>query len=334
MPTDREFNYDLLGIDPEFNYDVSPDPIIQGYGDGSIEGSIRDEAGWRDLVETLEAPYFQEIGGNLADTGKGKISLPYKAALKLEPEFGRYEAQTTGDCVSHATRNAGMIDYCVDVVAGETEYKGRFATENIYGYRGHGGQGASCARLAAYVAGEKGIGGFLVRKAYGEGSQSVDLTRYNSRIGHNWGRSGTPRWLNDLAKENPAKTVALITTLEEARDAIANGYGISVCSGYGFSRTRNEYGVASRSGSWSHAMTWCGCNDDPSDEAYKRYGGMLFLDQNSWGRWNSGPKRFDQPDGSFWIDHRTAQGMLRARGAWVISSVVGFKRRDLDYLLI
>jgi len=129
------------------------------------------------------------------------------------------------------------------------------------------------------------------------------------------------------AKKHQVKTISLITTVAEARDALANGYGISVCSGYGFSSKRDKYGIAKRSGGWSHAMAWIACDD--SHEVYKE---TLFLVQNSWGKWNSGPKRLGQPDGSFWIREKDARGMLSGRGSWVFSDVDGFPARKLpDY---
>src|SRR5690606_33469799 len=149
---------------------IEPAKLEEIYSQG-FKGTVYDEAEHAFTQQAAADFYaaFPEAKG----TGKGKLSLPYKAVLALEPEFGRYEAQTTGDCVSHSTRNAGMIDYCCDAYFGETSYQGRFATEPIYGYRGHGGQGASCDRLARYVS-QEGPGGFLVRKEYEGSGGSVD----------------------------------------------------------------------------------------------------------------------------------------------------------------
>jgi hypothetical protein len=321
-----ELDFDLIG-------EVDAERIPGLYETGQLSGVYCDPQEISDFVAELSSPIFGIAAPELMGTGEGRVSTPYRAIMKYDPDFGRYEPQTTGDCVSHATRNAGMMDYGVDIAAGVTAWRGRFATENIYGARGHGGQGASCARLAKYVHQQHGWGGFLVRKEYcNDRGDCVDLSKYNSRLGHNWGRRGTPDWLNNFAKGCPAVTVSFVGTIEEARDAIANGYGISVCSGYGFSSRRDSNGVSNPRGRWAHAMAWIGCDD--SDWAHQKFGGPIFLVQNSWGAWNSGPKRHDQPDGSFWIKPGVARNMLSARGSWVISSVVGFKRRKLDFLLI
>lgn len=313
----------------------TPEQVIQGYQDGSIVGSIRDPRHLAEFLAELDTPFFGAAAWELTGSGSGKIALPFKAALELDAEFGKYEAQTTGDCVSHATRNAGYVDHCVDVVTERVKYAGRFATENIYGMRGHGGQGASCSRLAKYIW-EQGVGGFLPRKRYEDpnGRGSVDLSRYNSRIGHNWGRGGTPDWLNKIADESPAEHVAMITQLEEARDAIANGYSVSVCSGHGFSNRRGEYGIAKRASGWNHAMAWVGFIDDKNDPGYKAASGPLVLIQNSWGVWNSGPTYLGQPAGSFWISWRDATAMLAARGAWVIGRTKFARRKLPEYMLI
>lgn len=319
-----------------YNLITTPEKVVQGYADGSIKGSLRDPAGLEQFLAESRAPIFEAAAWELTGSGAGKTVLSFKAAQKYHDTFGYNEAQTTGDCVSHATRNAGFIDHCVDAMEGVVSYAGNiFATENIYGWRGHGGQGASCSRLAGYVSAEGGVGGFLPRSKYeAEGSRdSVDLSVYNSRIGHNWGPRGTPDWLNDIADEHAAHYVSLVMTLEGARDAIANGYALSACSNLGFSNRRNALGIAERQGSWAHAMAWVAVIDDPEDPAYKETGGMLFLIQNSWGKWNSGGKHHDQPDGSFWVTWRVAQAILNARGTYAIGRTK-FRKRKLDYMLI
>lgn len=313
----------ILNSFDDLDYDMSPTPeqINEIYSNG-FQGVIPDKAAYYSLrgqTERFYNAFPQAIG-----VGKGKVSLPFKAVLSLEPEFGRYEAQTTGDCVSHNTRNAGMVDYCIDALFGETIYKGRFATENIYGARGHRGQGANCSTLANYVS-QNGSGGFLVRGKYTskDGKNSVDLSVYRSSIGASWGPM-TPSWVNEIASENKALQVYAIKSMEEYRDAIATGFGVSMCSGYGFSSSRNEDGLSEQRGSWSHAMAHIGCDD--TDWAHQKYNGMLGLIQNSWGVFNSGPKRNDQPDGSFWVRPQVVQKLINAGGCFCIASVRGYNR--------
>jgi hypothetical protein len=226
------------------------------------------------------------------------------------------------NCVSHSTRNAIDVTRSCEIINGEREeFVARGATEGIYGSRGHGGEGMTCSGAARFV---NQNGGILLRKKYGD----IDLSSYQGRLGSSWGSRGVPKSLIEIAQKNKVKTVSLINTVEQARDAIANGYCISVCSMFGFSSRRDKYGIASQSGSWAHAMAWVGM-----DDTHEIYNETLFLVQNSWGVWNSGPTRHDQPEGSFWIREKDAAGMLSANGSWVFSDVEGFPPRKVEWTL-
>jgi len=163
-----------------------------------------------------------------------------------------------------------------------------------------------------------------VRTDYG----FVDFSTYNSRTGTNWGRTGIPSDVKEEAKKHQVKTISLVKSVDEARDAIANGYALSVCSNYGFSSKRDKNGIARKSGSWNHAMSWISM-----DDTHEVYNETLFLIQNSWGAFNGGPKRHDQPDGSFWIRERDAAGMLNQNAAWAFSDVDGFPPRKVDFTI-
>ena len=64
----------------------------------------------------------------------------------------------------------------------------------------------------------------------------------------------------------------------------------------------------------------------------RKYDETLFLIQNSWGKFNSGPKMHEQPDGSFWVREKDAAGMLNQNGAWAFSDVDGFPPRKVDWI--
>tara|TARA_Y100000590_G_scaffold345698_3_gene395538 strand:- start:21428 stop:22357 length:930 start_codon:yes stop_codon:yes gene_type:complete len=303
-------------MQPDFS---TPRRIWQLYRDGFV-GSVCDEEDVAKLLGELKTPLFGAAAHRLYGSGERKLSLPFKSLLKFDPGFGPSERQTTGDCVSHSTRNAVDITRAVEIdIKGEAEsFEARGATEAIYQSRGHKGQGMSCSVAARYVHQN---GGILLRRDYGD----IDLSKYNSSLGANH-RIPSSVYTAE-AKKHQVKTISLITTVDEARDALNNGYAISVCSGYGFSSKRDKNGIAKRSSGWSHAMAWIGCDD--TREVHRE---TLFLVQNSWGKWNSGPKRHDQPDGSFWVREKDARAMLSGKGSWVFSDVDGFPARELpDY---
>lgn len=297
----------------------SPRSILNFYKQGFI-GAVCDELDVKKLLGELPMPVFGAAAYDLWGSGEGKLSLPFKCLLEFDPGFGPAERQTTGDCVSHSTRNAIDVTRAVEIKNGENEdWLARGATEAIYQSRGHSGQGMTCSGATRYVYEN---GGILVRKDYGD----VDLSVYNSGLGANH-RIPDSIYKTE-AKKHQVKTVSNVRTVEEARDALANGYALSVCSGYGFSSRRDANGIAKRGSGWSHAMAWIAC-----DDTRERLNETLFLVQNSWGMWNAGPKAHGQPDGSFWIREQDARGMLAGGGAWVYSDVDGFPPRDIKYTI-
>jgi len=245
----------------------SPKDLLDAYKNGFV-GSICDPEDLSNLLGELKTPLFGAAAYKLYGAGEGKLSLPFKSLLKFDPKFGPSERQTTGDCVSHSTRNAVDITRAVEIdIKGESEsFETRSATEAIYQSRGHRGQGMSCAGAARYV---NQVGGILLRKNYGD----VDLSVYNSSLGANH-RIPSSIYTTE-AQKHQVKTISLVTTIQEARDALANGYAISVCSNFGFSSTRDRNGIAKRSGSWAHAMCY-----HPETEILTKKGWIFVKDIN------------------------------------------------------
>jgi hypothetical protein len=304
----------------------TPKELYDHYRQG-FSGCIWEEHIFNHLVEISKYPLFGEASRKITGAGKGKLSTPYKSVLKFDKNAYN-ERQVTGDCVSHSTRNACDVSRAVEIDTHKHKksWLARGATEAIYGARGHAGQGMSCARAAEFVS---KYGGILVRKNY---NGVIDLSKYQGMLGAGWGGRGLPDKVIDLANDHQIQTVSLVRTVEEARDALANGYGISVCSNYGFSNKRDKHGFAKVSGSWAHAMAWIACDDTQGEPA--------FLIQNSWGIWNSGghPQWGPIPEGSFLIHADVAVGMLKQNGAYAFSNFDGFPPQKLpsygfeDYL--
>jgi hypothetical protein len=297
----------------------SPEELLDAYN-GGLAGGECDPEEIKELLAKLQKPLFGAAAYHLDESGSGKLSLPFKSLIKFDPGFGPSERQTTGDCVSHSTRNAVDITRAVEIdIKNQPEaFVARGATEGIYQSRSHRGQGMTCSGAAKYV---HETGGILLRQKY----DNCDLSVYNSSLG---AKKIIPADIyKNEARKHQIQTISLVTTVEEARDALANGYALSCCSSIGFASTRDKHGISARKGSWAHAMAWIACDDtrDVYDET-------LFLIQNSWGKWNSGPKRHDQPDGSFWVREKDARAILSARGSFVFSDFDGFPARQLpDY---
>jgi hypothetical protein len=277
------------------------------------------------IMGELPFPIFADVYGDIKESGKGKIQLLFKIVEGVAGKFP-LRHQRIGDCVSMATAMSVDVAKSVDIEIHKDfeSWIAETATEDIYAgarvdigkgrIRGDGAVGAWAARYVNEY-------GALPRGKYG----NVDLTTYSGDKARSWGRagSGVPKTLIPVAKQHPILTVSRVDTYEQCRDLIYNGYGVFVCSGQGFSYTRDSEGFARPEGSWSHAMAIVGV-----DDSYKRKGVLI---ANSWGVFNKGPKRHNQPDGTFWVDADVLERRMLSRGdSWALSGYEGFKPQKLN----
>jgi hypothetical protein len=252
----------------------------------------------------------------LVGSGAGKLWAPFEIMQRVFPDCLPASAQTRGDCVSHSTRNACLGTLACEIAAGKPDEvtglvegapdlaeaarrDGVLSTEAIYWFRQHGGDGWSCDHAAEVVLKESGL---WVRKRYE--ALGIDLTKYDGKLAGKWGATKPPASVLELGRQHLVRTATRARTFEEVRDLIANGYCISSCGSEAFINTRDTNGVSKRSGGvWYHAMAYLGVDD--RDETRKAYGQPLVLVQNSWGKWNTGPRAvmgttLEIPHGSFW----------------------------------
>ena len=127
---------------------LSPKDLYDKYRHG-MQGCLWEPHIFDRLIETSKYAYFGSASKKINGSGKGKLCTPYKSVLKFDKNPYN-ERQTTGDCVSHGTRNACDISRAVeiDVHSQRESWISRGATEGIYGARGWAGEGMSCARAA------------------------------------------------------------------------------------------------------------------------------------------------------------------------------------------
>ena len=297
---------------------------------GGNDGWIDDPAAVEAVMNDLPFPVFSDIWTPIKDSGKGKRVLLYDFIRKASNGQYPKRKQTIGDCVAHGAAYAVDAVKSVDIILKNEfeEWVEETATEDIYAgsrvqigggrIRGDGSIGAWAARYVNEY-------GALPRGKYG----NVDLTTYSGSKARSWGRggAGVPKSLIPTAKKHPIQTVSQVTTYEEVRDLIANGYAVTIASMQGFSSKRDSEGFAKPQGSWAHQMSILAVDDE-----YKRPGVLV---QNSWGTWNSGPKRHDQPNGSFWVDAEEIERRILKKGdSWAFSGYEGFKPRELNTRII
>lgn len=268
------------------------------------------------------AKLFCTAAAPLADSGKGKVVLLWKAWEKATGKKFKPLEQVIGECVSFGFgRSIDIVSAVEIVLKGEAEqYLADSATEWIYGtsrvIQGGGRLRNSDGSLGSWAQAAVKENGTLIRKDYGNG---IDLTRHSGERAKDWGFRGLPFQMEVVADEHPIEATALVKSYEEARDSIANGYPVAVCSDVGFTMSRDSDGFCQRKGRWAHCMAFIAV-----DDSYKRPG---LLCQNSWGDYVQGGKRHDQPDGSFWVDADVADAMLRQSDSYALSNFRGYPKQ-------
>lgn len=309
--------------------------------------SMLVQAGWNPDIDGIKRfvrrNRIQYIGQRTSESfkgsGKGRVVLLYKY---LEKALGRIvpHDQELGDCVGQAY-GIGIDALAATQIYGlglAELFKAKASTEVVYagsryevGFLEHGN-----ARLLRFAGSFGGYAaefvqrfGMLPRGVYGE----VDLTEYNPSIARLWGKEGIPDNLEPKIKEHPVRSYALVKSYEDVRDAIVNGYPVIFCSSYGFNPNcryhnpggRDDMGFLTKCGRWLHAM--CGVGVDDTDRP-----GVCLI--NSWGpNWVGGGTRLGQPDGSFWVEADTIDGMCSEGDSYAISGFIGFPSKKLDYRL-
>lgn len=370
-------------------HDAGPPPAMNfGY-------TPPTEAERREFLQTLPdetlreaAPHFFEARGPPAKPASLQRPTADEPVLLYRPldeahrrKYGtpfRVGKQGIGDCVSWGWAHGGDVLLAISYIDGRSGDFEMIASEATYGLarvegsgktRGgysDGSYGAAAARAVTRF-------GFVLRKDYRDrASAETDLRSYSSSRAKAWGNFGCggaddAGRLDEIAKTHAVRQVALVTTWDEFVAAIQNGYPVAICSGQGFTSTRDADGFCRASGSWSHCMVAIGVRFASSHksaarpvfdwpglfrarggdgaaleplvrpvvlqpiEASDRDGGLIL---NSWGTsWVGGPKwPSDQPDGSFWCERKTLERMLAGRDSYAMSDVIGFPRRELRLL--
>ena len=317
------------------------DPLDE-YSHGLI-GSYADPRADEEFVDSIIRSGGDPDGGQVAhqwefaEAGKGKLTMLFPTVEEIFPGCFPGPPQLTGDCVSRAAANCLLISIGMEIADGRPDEvtghvegppdipelgvrQGVVSSESIWAWRGYDRDGWICSK-AAQVAGEQG---FLVRKPYPE--LGIDLTKYTEqtiRLGGS--RKPSDKWLAE-SKQYIARTATILNGREQVRDFLAAGFGVMNCSSLGFERTRNEDGVSRQVGTWHHAQIFHSYDDRP--ETIQKYGEPLVGWQNSWGAWNTGPRRvrgtsIDIPQGGYWARASTIDQCQ----CIALSSVAGWPRR-------
>lgn len=235
--------------------------------------------------------------------------------------------QQIGDCVSWGLRN--VIDHlaCFEIIRlGDNEQFQPSFPPYFYGISrvqiGGGKLGSSDGSLGIWAA--EGV------KKYGVLSSIADkVPDYSGSIAKSWGRSGPPKEFITEGKNHLVKEFARLHSYEELRDALCNGYPVSIASMRGFSMelkydpNTGKHWFTGRD-QWPHQMSIIGVDDNP------RRPGIFRL--NSWGPNAHGPQK-DGPPGGGWQDADDIDKELKDSGVECIcySQFDGFPSQQPNY---
>jgi hypothetical protein len=235
--------------------------------------------------------------------------------------------QEIGDCVSMGAANAVNYLACMEIVRLSDRERFRPAFPPFL-------YGVSRVQIGGgHLEGDGSLGIWAadaVRRFGVLAGDANDVPPYSGRLARRWGEPpGPPQALMDRAKPHLLKSTALVRTYEQVRDALINGYPVTIASTQGF-RMRpavdrgKHWGVPA--GTWAHQMCLVGCDDDASRP------GCYCL--NSWGADAHGPPGDDAPPGGFWIDAHVVDRMVRQGDSFAFSQFEGFPEQELDFSLV
>ena len=313
-----------------------PPPIIPTIDVAAGDAPPPNAFGWvhdDDEVDRIKSGLVRPVFG---DTPAGKQADPLPPAIYLWDAYrkindGRnppaHDQNPVGSCVSFGSSRAYERSLAVQILAGDPFEFRSLCEEAIYGLSRveiGGGRIRGDGSVGAWAAKGFQVYGGLPRGQYG----NHDLTRYDPDRCRDWGRRGLPDELEPEARRFPAGDCTQIRTWAEAKRALAQGYGIAICSDQGFARQRDQNGVCRAQGSWAHCMALDGYHTTPEG---KEYGHI----ENSWGpNYHVGPVGWGEPNtAGFWAEAGVIERMLRQNDSWAISSVRGFPARDLGWFV-
>ena len=291
----------------------------------------------QDRAKTLASPNvfrFEETEAGADDAPAGDAdgnAFLWNLALKVRGEHvPTLDQGGVGSCVGHgwatsvnylvvvqaALRRGPPIDPTV-TIAPEVIYGG--SRVNANGGRaplfGDGSNGSWAAKFVTMAE-----GGVAARGVYGP----YDVSKYSESNCRKLGQTGIKGELLDACHKNIVKSAALVTSANDAKKALLQGYPIPICSDVGFAgqSSRDADGFLKARGSWPHCMAIIGYRKDKN----------AFYIMNSWGAdWVKGPTGpGNPPPGGFWVESSTIDRILSQGDSYAISDLTGFPKRKIN----
>ena len=251
----------------------------------------------------------------------------WDAAIKSYGQHFENIPQQIGDCVSWGAANAIRYRHAVQVAQGHQPMRGPPFPPYLYGIARvtYGNRSIPCrsdGAIGAYAAEGFAKFGFITADEAG--------TPYGGKLAKQWGCDGPPSNLLTIGQKRAGGDVAPVKSGLEMRDAICNGYPVTVASMFGTRTIRERDGrqVATRNDRWAHQM--CAIGYDGSLAAGREYVYLI----NSWGADAHPQPMQNEPPGGFWITLQDADWIARTGDCWAFSDVPGFAADELDFSIL
>jgi hypothetical protein len=276
---------------------------------------------------------FHAVAPHLAGSWDGKTSFSlWEVGKKVTGSYLEAQYQTLGTCVSRGWSASCNLLQLAMIAQGVTRPDGRplefkrIAHAPIYG-------------------GSRAVGGFLAPPGRdgSNGSWAAEWVqkggvctledigdRYDSdtKAGQ-MGWKGVPADVKEVCRQHLVSDCVMVTSFQEAADAIVNGHPVAVCSDQGFTMRRDADGFDRPYGSWAHCMHF--------GSVIVTAGGRRGLGcGQSWGASNpSGPLLPGAPGHVFGVDEATVNRMLRAQDSFTVAGINGWAAASwpLDWVL-
>ena len=273
-----------------------------------------------------EMPKFAIVGADgeavAQDNVKKNVRLWHSSLKVLKGKHLQNIPQEVGDCVSWGASNAVNYLQLVDIAAGKDAEFHRIFPPYIYGtsrvniggnqIRGDGSCGVWAARAVQLY-------GVLA-------SDTSGVPGYSGSVAREWGSKGVPRKWLDEGRKTLVRQVSPVGGIDDARNAICNGYPVTVASDVGYNKIVKQDGrlVGVRSGRWAHQMCFIGYDGSGP----RRYFYLL----NSWGPDAHGKPLGDEPPGGFWVSEEDAEVMVSQGDSFAFAGFDGFVAREFEGL--
>lgn len=230
--------------------------------------------------------------------------------------------QEIGDCVSWGMRNVCNLTQITEIALGErSAYHPVFAPYSFWCGRmtpegGNGRLNSPDGSLGSWQA--------AATKVYGCLREDFDgCPPYSGSIAKKWGsmRSLDTKFVEE-GKRHSFKTIGQVTTMEQLKDALRNGYWCTIASMQGYrmeGQVKGDRAYFVGSDSWPHQMSVVGIDTLPD-------GSTVFFILNQWGPNAHGPQPLGFAGGMWVTEAQMQRHAFSSRDAelFVFSEHVGY----------